>query len=475
MWDSDRTDRRRCDRVVRLCRFGCAAVLSALAATAHGVEFDADDAIQPSVAHPRYWHYQGEAVVLLGGSREDNLFQIADLDAHLDVLASSGGNYIRNTLSSRDDGNLWPFARGADGKYDLERPNPAYYDRLNECLRLAYERDIVVQIELWDRFDYARDVWERNPFRPSNNVNYSVESSGLKNHYPKHPGSNENRFFFSVPELDNNAVVLPYQQAHVDRVLAVTLQYPNVLYCMDNETSGAEAWGAYWAGYIKSRAKEAGVRVCVTEMWDDWKLHSPTHRRTLDHPERYDFADISQNNHQKGQTHWNNLQWAREYVASAPRPLNNVKIYGADGGPFGNSRDAVERFWRGLVGGAASVRFHRPDAGIGLSGEAQAHLKSARMLCDVFDFFRATPDAESERLGERGENEAYASFIGDEACVVYFPDGGSVRVQFQNGPVRVQWLDAARSAIGEDVIIDESNPLYLTAPGGGHWMAIVRR
>lgn len=463
-----------CQSAIWFRHIGFAAVILAYAFNAYGLKFDAEDAIQPSRESPRYWQYKSETVVLLGGSREDNLFQVADLPAHLDVLASSGGNYIRNTLSSRDDGNIWPFARRGDGRYDLERPNSAYYDRLNECLRLAYERDIIVQIEMWDRFDYARDVWERNPFRPINNVNYSVESSGLKNHYPNHPGSNENRFFFSVPELDDNAVVLPYQQAHVDRVLAVTMQYPNVLYCMDNETSGAEEWGAYWAGYIKSRAEAAGVRVCVTEMWDDWKLRGPAHRRTLDHPERYDFADISQNNHQKGQRHWDNLQWARGYVASSPRPLNNVKIYGADGGSFGNSRDGVERFWRGLIGGAASVRFHRPDAGIGLSREAQAHLKSARLLCDRFDFFRATPDATSERLSDRGENEAYASFIGDEACAVYFPDGGSVRVQLTNGPVRVQWLDAARATWGKETTIDESNPLYLAAPGGGHWIAIVR-
>ena len=62
------------------------------------------DRIQPYIENPFYWQYQGKPVLLLGGSREDNLFQIPDLEAHLDLLASVGGNYIRCTMSSRDEG-----------------------------------------------------------------------------------------------------------------------------------------------------------------------------------------------------------------------------------------------------------------------------------------------------------------------------------------------------------------------------------
>ena len=29
--------------------------------------------------------------------------------------------------------------------------------------------EIVVQIELWDRFDFAREPWQDNPFNPKNN------------------------------------------------------------------------------------------------------------------------------------------------------------------------------------------------------------------------------------------------------------------------------------------------------------------
>ena len=54
--------------------------------------------ITPSATHPGFWSYGGKPVLLLGGSREDNLFQIPDLKEQLDLLARVGGNYIRNTI-----------------------------------------------------------------------------------------------------------------------------------------------------------------------------------------------------------------------------------------------------------------------------------------------------------------------------------------------------------------------------------------
>jgi hypothetical protein len=73
-----------------------------------------------------YWQYQGRPVLLIGGSNQDNLFNhpnlgSAGLEAHLDLLVSAGGNYVRNTMSSRDrvddrsdwynDDNLYAFHR----------------------------------------------------------------------------------------------------------------------------------------------------------------------------------------------------------------------------------------------------------------------------------------------------------------------------------------------------------------------------
>ena len=84
----------------------------------------------------------------------------------------------------------------------------------------------------------AENIGKKSPLNPANNINYTVEESGLETDYPAHPGGNWQPFFYTVPTLRNNQVVLPYQQAFVDQVLKHSLAYDHVLYCMDNETSG---------------------------------------------------------------------------------------------------------------------------------------------------------------------------------------------------------------------------------------------
>jgi len=106
-----------------------------------------------------YWQYDGEPVLLLGGSREDNLFQIPDLESHLDDLVAVGGNYVRCTMSSRDEGDVWPYERveddtgtdafGRDGPgatYDLDGWNEEYWDRFDRFLDATRERDVLVRL-----------------------------------------------------------------------------------------------------------------------------------------------------------------------------------------------------------------------------------------------------------------------------------------------------------------------------------------
>ncbi len=436
----------------------------------------AGDGIDIYAANPRYWQYKGKPVMLIGGSKDDNLFQIPDLKEQLDLLRSVGGNVIRNTMSARLDKGfeVQAFARRSDGKYDLDRWNDEYWQRFENLLTWAEERDIIIQIEVWDRFDYSRDNWEVSPYNPKNNVNYTYEASGFAEHYPNHPGRNDQPFFFTTPDQRNNKVVLPYQQRFVDEMLSHSLKHGNVLYCMDNETSGEPAWGAYWARHIRAAGKKVGVKVHTTEMWDAWDLASPEHSATFDHPELYTFVDISQNNHQKGQAHWDNAQKQRARIADHPRPLNNTKIYGADTGRFGNDRDGMERFWRNVLGGLASARFHRPDSGQGLGDKAQANLKSMRMLLNEISVFTCRPH--NDLLSDRQENEAYCTANPGTEYAVYFPNGGkvSLNVSAVGRPVTVRWLDIMKSKWVEAKAPQTNGAVVLECPSKGYWAVLVR-
>ncbi|MHC1766347.1 MAG: DUF6298 domain-containing protein [Verrucomicrobiia bacterium] len=433
--------------------------------------------IQPWRTNPSYWEFKGKPVLLLGGSKDDNLFQIPDLKEHLDEMAAIGANYIRNTMSDRNDKRfeVYPFLKRGDGKFDLEQWNDAYWKRFANMLQWTAERGIIVQIEVWDRFDYSTVNWGPHPYNPKNNINYTYEESGFAPEYPDHPGQNKQPFFFATPKQRNNTVVFKFQERFVTKMLEHTLRYDHVLYCMDNETSGEEAWGAFWADFIKQQAARAGKQVCVTEMWDAWDLKAEEHRRTFDHPERYDFCDVSQNNQKKGQEHWDNFQWVRQRIANHPRPLNTVKTYGADGGRYGNNRDGLERWWRHVIGGAASARFHRPDSGLGLSEPAKAAIKAARKLESLIRLWDV--QAANHLLSDRSDNEAYLAAQPGRAYALYFTNGGAVRLNLENAPGRfdVRWIDIRTGDWGKRESLDGGRRVEVTAPGEGHWVAAIVR
>ncbi len=432
--------------------------------------------IQIYKENPRYWQYKGEPILLIGGSVEDNLFQIPNLREHLELLKSVGGNYVRSTMGWSDEGDVPPFKKVGD-KYDLNQWNEEFWTRFRNFTTWTHEMDIIVQIEVWATFTYYRDNWDVNPFNPKNNSNYTAEETGLPTVVKNHPVATGNNFFWSVPKERNQEIVLKYQEKFVDKLLSETLQYGHILYCMDNETAVTAAWGEYWATYIQEKASEAGRVVETTEMWDPWDLSDEKHKATFDHPETYSFCDISQNNHQKRQRHWDNAQKIRAQL-SPIRPINNIKIYGADSGRFGSTRDGLERFWRNVFGGFASARFHRPNSGVGLSEIAQAHLKSMRTITDEMDIFMCKPH--NDLLSNREENEAYTTANPGKEYAVYFPKGGSVDLNLSAGKstdtktVSIRWLNIRKSEWKKQEEIPFSDSITLTAPTEAHWAVLIQ-
>ena len=134
---------------------------------------DETDRIQIHTQNPRYWQYKGQPVLLLGGSKTDHIFLAEGLKEHLDEIATVGANFVRNTMSQREGVDLKPHKRLPGGKFDLDQWNDDYWKRFANCLQWCHERDIIIQIEVWDRSDFSREHWEISPWRPQNNVNYS--------------------------------------------------------------------------------------------------------------------------------------------------------------------------------------------------------------------------------------------------------------------------------------------------------------
>jgi uncharacterized protein YceK len=475
--------------------------------------------------NPWYWEYKGEPVLLLGGSYEDNMFQYPNwyyghsdpdlsvgmsdwtLEEHLDKLVEVGGNYIRGGLSCRNHGNRYPYKKisGIPGDnylkedvYDLDQWDDEYWHRLTTFLEMCHERGIIVQIEFFDRFDYHRAEalaagplrngnknagWEDHPLNPDRNINYTRESSGLPGGALESGYAHE--MWYCVPaflghEKAPEPIVLETLQKWVDKVLAKTLPYDNVLYVIENETHQPLEFGEYWVDYISEKAKEAGKTVYVTNMVG---VYDPDHPRQQEVRRRakYSFYDYSQNNHNTGQEHYDNILTVKKDIADKEtetdiKSVNFIKIYGAY--RFGTVQDAKERFWRGIFAGVAGVRYHRPQygayhVGLGLNEDAQAQIKSARMFTDKMNIFACRPD--NSLLGDRNEDEAYCLAEKGEQYAVFFPRQGSVTLDLSDASAYFEkhWFDISGSHWLQSETIAGGSNIALTAPGDDMWAVLI--
>jgi hypothetical protein len=433
-------------------------LLAAISGCSPGPDENAySDDIRPYEENPRYWQYKGKPVLLLGGTCDDNLFQLDKLEAHLDLLHSVGGNYIRNTMSSRDSGNLWPFYLQPDGLYDLDKWNEAYWDKFGSLLELTNERDIIVQIEVWDRFDYSRDPWQVNPFNPSNNVNYTEDECAMAVEYPRHPSGDLQTFFHSIPGMPN------YTREH----------------CMDNETSTPPEWGRYWMKFIQDKAGDK--QVYTTDMFDRFfRPHQcASCLAALGNPEIYEFLDVSQiNSRNFNETHWDTLQWIlQQREQHALRPVNCVKVYGGENTSWGSgsNEDGVERFLRDVVGGCAAVRHHRPPTGNGLNERSQASIKSIRLIETMVNMWEL--ETHMELLTDCEDDEAYLTAKKGESYVMLFTDGGSVTLDLDGypDPCSGRWIDIGSGTWGEQFSLNGKGAAEISAPGSGGWFAVITR
>jgi hypothetical protein len=442
------------------------------------------DPIRPSKDYPGYWEYKGKPVLLLGGTRNDNLFQESTAPDHLKELASVGGNFIRNTMSARDSGDFQPFLKLETGLYNLDQWNDFYWKRFDTLLSVARDHEIIVQIEIWDRFDFSREPWFANAFNPGLNINYTYGESGLDSIYPEHPGQDLQPFFHSIPGMPQYNPLLDkvrvYQEKYVEKLLEYTFQYPNVLYCMNNETNTPVEWGRHWIGFIRERAKDQGKEVYLTDMFDAFYRPSSCAScvEAISREDIYDFLDISQvNSRNFGKNHWDTIQWIVKEVTNHKRPLNCTKVYGSGftGWGSGSPHDGVERFCRALVGGVAAARFHRPTSGNGLNEIAQAAIRAVRIVEHRVRFWEVEPAM--NLLSGTELNEAYLAAGAQGEYLLYFPVGGKAEIDLReaNGNYSLSWISLAPGNKQVDSSVSANNTLTLETPDSSGWFVAIKK
>ncbi len=200
----------------------------------------------PVRLHPKNPHYfllPGKAVVLITSGEHYGAVINADFDYHryLATIQSDGMNYtrlfggsyvevpsksfgiLRNDLAPAPGRYVAPWVRsGASGyagggnKFDLERWNPAYFERFSDFLSEAARQGIVVEITLFSsQYDPAQ--WNICALNPANNINRTDPIDWKKLH-----------------TLENGNILV-YQERYVRKLVRDANAFDNVIFEIQNE------------------------------------------------------------------------------------------------------------------------------------------------------------------------------------------------------------------------------------------------
>jgi hypothetical protein len=468
----------------------------------------------------RYWQYDGQRVLLLGGwnhghnpfidhdtdNDKDNqgVSSPAQIKNAMDALAVAGGNYLRCVLDPGMAAGIQGFAFCAKSgtRYDLNTMTGPFWDRLEMFISETKKRDIIVQLEIWDRFDLidgSWGSWPASPWNPKNNVNYTTASSGLAASYgsfSKHP------FIQDVPghpvyEKASESmkrkydVIRRFQEKWIDKLLSITLRYDNVLYCMNNETHEDPAWGQYWMNFIEAKARARGKEVLTTDMFDDvYRAESSQGLAyQLSNRGKYDYVDVSQaNSRHADETHWNKVKWIADAAKKMNPPylLHMTKVYGSDialeGKPWsrfgpGDTDNAIEEWWRNLIAGVAGVRFHRPTSGIGLCDTSKNCIRATRKVEMKVKFWDVEPAL--DLLANPQSDEVYLAADPGNAYILYFTKngGGSVGLKLDRYPdttFELHWINIGTGNWGPKITLSGGSAVTIDRPdSSSHWVATI--
>ncbi|MGC9326675.1 MAG: hypothetical protein ACP5I1_03500, partial [Candidatus Hinthialibacter sp.] len=468
----------------------------------------------------QYWKYDGQRVLLLGAwnhghnpfidhdtdNDQDNqgVSTVEQIKAAMDELAAAGGNYLRCVLDPGMAAGIqgFDFCASSNDQYDLNSMTGSFWERIDMFISEAKSRDIIVQIELWDRFDLIDGSWGSwpvSPWNPKNNINYTTDESGLAIQYgtfanhpflqdaPGHPVYEK----ASKQRKQKYDLVRSYQDKFVDQLLSITLKYDNVLYCMNNETHEHPAWGQYWMDFIEKKATRQGRHVATTDMFDD--IYKAENSRGVsivrDYRNRYDYVDVSQvNSRHADEDHWHAVLEISKILKNVDPPylLHMTKIYGndiaLDGNPWshfkpGDTDNAIEEWWRNLLAGIAGVRFHRPTAGIGLCEKSKNCIRATRMVESRVKFWDVKPRL--DLLSNRESDEAYLAADPGTAYILYYTKngGGSVSLNLEEYPgqsFELRWINISTGSWGARTILSGGASVSIKRPdGSSHWIATI--
>ena len=210
-----------------------------------------------AVIHRQYDYAQSLREIARHGLNHTRLFA----GAYREVPGDFGIQH--NLLGPSDADNVSPYLRLEDGRYDLDTPNPEFFQRLSDYVRCASDLGIVVEINLFCPF-YHEGIWSIFPMRAANNL------QGV--------GSEDRLAFHSL----GDARTVSYQKQHVLRVLQTLNSFDNLYYEIMNEPwmcGSPWAWQLDMAEYIhqseRSMPQQHLISLNPANGWERLEARAP--------------------------------------------------------------------------------------------------------------------------------------------------------------------------------------------------------
>ena len=248
-------------------------VMAAVVATACPVSQVLAQRLQPRPENPRWLQY-GTRPLALSGNGLWGVIYIDDMDypAHNEHCVKWGGNSNRASLFSfiTSYNTPTPWQRAGPGlandgkpKFDLTRPNDAYWTRAGEYFKECRARGIFPVIQVWgepylEAQVNAGERWRLHPFNPDNNVNNIADlPSGQAD-------AGTDTAFYNT----GNRKLMELQERFVTRALDELGKYP-VIWDIGNEvgldTSISDRWMQHWADRFDDyEAGHPGITILST-------------------------------------------------------------------------------------------------------------------------------------------------------------------------------------------------------------------
>lgn len=261
--------------------------------------------------NPRYFaDARGKLVYLTGSHTWSNLVDMGkaeppapfDFDAYLAWMASHHHNFMRlwtwepttwDTTSLKRPGvqhaGPHPWARTGPGKardgkpkFDLDKWNPVYFERLKTRVAAAGKRGIYTAVMMFEGWamQFSKGAWETHPFHPDNNINgingdRNGDGKGLEIHTLASPA------------------ITALQKRYMEKVINTVNGFDNVLYEISNEnhppsTQWQYAMIRHIQAYQKTKPKQHPVGMT-------FQYRGGSNKTLLDSP-----ADWISPNHQGG-------------------------------------------------------------------------------------------------------------------------------------------------------------------------------